>query len=249
MHKSFIRVVAAVLALMLSVNLLAACDSSPTEIENPVTATSVAYNASGIYTTLIASEQVDLSGIDPAQTEVTCVPSTHVTAEITEIVPSGKGWNVTFSDESAQKNAPTGYTITFKNIDQTADVEVIFPEMSLTSNKNSVTAAAKNVSLTLTLDGGSFEETVDAEQVTLSGSFAKMKIKSLSVADSKMKLSLAGSPVKNKQINAFQSGTVTVQSSGIVNGYKGSDCRDRSGKEIHRAQRSQHSVCRRNRQR
>lgn len=221
MRKTFTRFVAAVLALMLSVNMLAACgDSGPTEIANPVTATSVAYNASGIYTTLIASEQVDLSGIDPAQTEVTCVPSTHVTAEITEIVPSGKGWSITFSDKSARKSAPTGYTITFKNIDQTADVGVIFPEMSLTSNKNSVTAAAKNVSLTLTLDGGSFEETVYAEQVTLGGSFAKMKIKSLSVADNKMKLSLTGSPVKNKQINAYQSGTVTVQSSGIVNGYK-----------------------------
>lgn len=128
-----------------------------------ITATAVKFSKDGKYTTTVSSEKVDLSGVNEENVEVRYLDmeaaskaeeATDATTETTEEIKiedvyplsakvesvkaaDKKSYEITFTDDKAATFPTKDYVMVFKCVegeDNTASVEVEFPEITLTPN-------------------------------------------------------------------------------------------------------------------
>lgn len=123
---------------------------------------------------------------------------------------------VTFTDDKADVNRPTSYGVTVNRADGDKDkhilapVTVNFPEYTLTSTVDSVSAYANPVRITLQLNDGEFASGVTEEDITLSGSFANLSVQSLSAAGKNLTMQLSGEIERSESSNAYLDGVIKV---------------------------------------
>ena len=212
-----------------------------------ITATAVKFSKDGKYTTTVSSEKVDLSGVNEENVEVRYLDmeaaskaeeATDATTETTEEIKiedvyplsakvesvkaaDKKSYEITFTDDKASTFPTKDYVMIFKCVegeDNTASVEVEFPEITLTPNVKSVVSNAKGAKVTLAIDGSTFEDGISKKDIYLNNAFSDMKIESVSSSDKNLTVQLKGSPVRN-EAGAYQWGSVNVKPSGIIDGY------------------------------
>lgn len=152
---------------------------------------------------------------------------TEVKAQIQSVVRQDeKTLIISFTDSQAVSNLPDSYAV-FVSKSKTgigktvgAAAEVAYPDHTLTPNLTSVSVHDKDIRLTLTLSEGEFSANVPKEQIQLDGSFANLKIDSLSAAGKNLTMQLTGEMSKNESVNAYLNGFVTIDRNAIVNGYR-----------------------------
>lgn len=152
---------------------------------------------------------------------------TKVNAEIQSVVRQDeKTLIISFTDSHVASNLPNSYAVFVKkNMTGVGKVigaasEVVYSDNTLTPNLTSVSVLDKDIRLTLTLSEGEFSETVTKEQINLGGSFENLNIDSLSAAGKNITMQLTGEMKKDKTVNAFLNGFVTIDRNAIVNGYE-----------------------------
>ena len=209
--------------------------------EVSITATAVKYTKSGQYTTTVSSKKVDLSGITADNVEVryldlTAAPEANseaaeeaklkdiysLSAKVESVKPTDKkSYEITFTDNKAAEYITDSYIILLKGVegdDNTADVAVEFPEITLTPDVENVVSNAKEAKVTLAIDGSTFEDGISEKDIYLDNAFSDMKIESVSSSDKNLTVQLKGSPVRN-EAGAYQWGAIKVKPSGIKDGY------------------------------
>ena len=132
-----------------------------------------------------------------------------------------KSYEITFTDDKAADYLTDNYIVLFKDVEgdnNTADVAVEFPEITLTPDVENVVSDATQAKVTLTIDGSTFEGGISEEDIYLDNAFSDMKIESVSSSDKNLTVQLKGTPVKNAA-GAYQWGSVNVKPSGIKDGY------------------------------
>ena len=102
--------------------------------------------------------------------------------------------------------------------DNTANVEVEFPDITLIPDVENVVSDATEAKITLAIDGSTFEDGISEEDIYLADAFSDMKIESVSSSDNNLTVQLTGLPVRN-EAGAYQWGSVNVKPSGITDGY------------------------------
>lgn len=130
-----------------------------------------------------------------------------------------KGYDITFTDENAADYATKDYIITFEGTEDTANVAVDFPEITLTPDVEFVTPSQKDIKLTLSISGSEFEGKITEADITIGDSFEKMKKEVISSSANNLTLELKGDIMKN-EAGAYQWGTVGVKPSAIKDGYE-----------------------------
>ena len=241
MKKTVQRVISLLLAVVLVVGVFAGCGKANKEETAAITATAVKYAKSGQYTTTVSSKKVDLSGITADNVEVryldlTAVPEASseaaqeadledvysLCAKVESVKPTDKkSCEITFPDDKAAEYITDSYIVLFKGVegdDNTASVEVEFPEITLTPDVENVVSDVTEAKITLAIDGGAFEDGISEEDIYLADAFSDMKIESVSSSDKNLTVQLTGSPVRN-EAGAYQWGSVNVKPSGITDGY------------------------------
>ena len=237
MTKTIKRVISVLLAIVLVVGTFAGCGNSKKD-EPPIAATAVKFSKSGQYTTTVSSKKVDLSGVtadnvevrylDPTadpeaeSTEATIEDFYPLSAKVEGVKAAGKkSCEITFTDDKASELITGNYIILFKGVegdDNTAGVEVEFPEITLTPDVENVVSDATQAKVTLAIDGSTFEEGISEKDVYLDNAFSDMKIESVSSSDKNLTVQLKGSSVRN-EAGAYQWGAIKVKPSGIKDGY------------------------------
>ena len=132
-----------------------------------------------------------------------------------------KSYEITFTDDKAAELITDSYIVLFKGVegdDNTASVEVEFPEITLTPDVENVVSDATQAKVTLAIDGSTFEEGISEKDIYLDNAFSDMKIESVSSSDKNLTVQLKGSPVRNAA-GAYQWGSINVKPSGIKDGY------------------------------
>lgn len=132
-----------------------------------------------------------------------------------------KSYEITFTDDKAAELITDSYIVLFKGVegdDNTASVEVEFPEITLTPDVENVVSDATQAKVTLAIDGSTFEEGISEKDIYLDNAFSDMKIESVSSSDKNLTVQLKGSPVRN-EAGAYQWGAIKVKPSGIKDGY------------------------------
>lgn len=134
-----------------------------------------------------------------------------------------KSYEITFTDESvAPYTAPAHYIVYFKGVEgesNTADVNVEFPEITLTPDVDYVISNATEAKISLTINGGEFEDDISQEDISVGDSFEKMDAEILSASGNNLTMQLKGKPEKN-ELGIYQWGTIGVKPSGIKNGFE-----------------------------
>ena len=236
-----------ILALMLTVLMLlptlAACSrkNEETETEAAITATPVKYSKSGKYTTTVSSKKVNLSGVTADNVEVrsldlTAAPEANpgaagevkledlysLSAKVENVKTAGKkSCEITFTDDKAAENITGSYIVLFKSIkgdNNTASVEVEFPEITLTPDVENVVSDATQAKVTLAIEGSTFEDGISEKDIYLDHAFSDMTIESVSSSEKNLTVQLKGTPVRN-ELGVYQWGSVNVKPSGIKDGY------------------------------
>lgn len=236
-----------ILALMLTVLMLlptlAACSrkNEETETEAAITATPVKYSKSGKYTTTVSSKKVNLSGVTADNVEVryldlTAAPEANpgaagevkledlysLSAKVENVKTAGKkSCEITFTDDKAAENITGSYIVLFKSIkgdNNTASVEVEFPEITLTPDVENVLSDATQAKVTLAIEGSTFEDGISEKDIYLDHAFSDMTIESVSSSEKNLTVQLKGTPVRN-ELGVYQWGSVNVKPSGIKDGY------------------------------
>jgi len=224
------------------VSALAACKQNTDETENEaaITATPVKYSRSGNYTTTVSSENIDLSGITAENVEVrsldpAAVPDNSgsesaktgienvytLSAKVESVKADKKSCEITFTDDKAAENITGSYIVLFKSIngdDNTASVEVEFPEITLTPDVENVVSDATQAKVTLAIEGSTFEDGISEKDIYLDHAFSDMTIESVSSSEKNLTVQLKGTPVRN-ELGVYQWGSVNVKPSGIKDGY------------------------------
>ena len=231
------RVISVLLAIVLVVGTFAGCGNSKKD-EPPIAATAVKFSKSGQYTTTVSSKKVDLSGVtadnvevrylDPTadreteSTEATIEDFYPLSAKIESVKAADKkSCEITFTDDKAAELTTGNYIILFKGVegdDNTADVTVDFPEITLTPDVENVVSDATQAKVTLAIDGSTFEDGISEKDIYLDNAFSDMKIESVSSSDKNLTVQLKGSPVRN-EVGTYQWGAIKVKPSGIKDGY------------------------------
>ena len=132
-----------------------------------------------------------------------------------------KNYEIAFTDDKAAQYTTGNYIVLFKGVegdDNTADVAVEFPEITLTPDVESVVSNTKETKLSFAIDGSTFEKGISKKDIYLDNAFSDMKIESVSSSDKNLTVQLSGSPVRN-DADAYQWGSVNVKPSGIKDGY------------------------------
>ena len=132
-----------------------------------------------------------------------------------------KNCEITFTDDRAAELKTGNYIILFKSIegdDNTANVSVEFPEITLTPDVENVVSDATQAKVTLAIDGSAFEDGISEKDIYLDNAFSDMKIESVASSDKNLTVQLKGSPVRNAA-GAYQWGSINVKPSGIKDGY------------------------------
>ncbi len=234
-----------ILALVIISSVLTACGEpkatpDEAEAEPAITATAVKFAKSGKYTTTVTSDKVDLSGITAKDVEISYVDISGVAIEevqqsaatsdeeviaatVKVKVDSVKantngGYDISFTDENAPLNPTNYYDINFTKLEETALAEVVYPEITLTTDVENVVSDAKEAKVTLAIDGSTFEDGISEKDIYLDNAFSDMKIESVSSSDKNLTVQLKGSPVRN-EAGAYQWGAIKVKPSGIKDGY------------------------------
>lgn len=253
--RMWTRIVSGALVGVMMMTMFAGCDNKKEEEQGiQGTATDMSYNAEGKFTTVVTAEGVsfpedistekvhagyyvvDEKALNEAiaaegdKEESDINPqdySTEVTAKVDGVTRKDEHTlEITFSDEKAEENKPSGYGITV--IGKTDDVKnavmakakVVYPEYTLTPNVTSVSALDKEVRLTLELNEGEYADGVSKEDVTLSGAFENLTIADLSASGKNLTMQLTGEIVKHESSNAYLDGGVCLDSSAVVDGAK-----------------------------
>ena len=241
--KKMKQILALMLAVLMLVPALAACKQNTDETENEaaITATPVKYSRSGNYTTTVSSEKIDFSGItaenvevrslDPAAVPVnsgsesakTGIENVYSLSAKVESVKAAdkKSYEITFTDDKAAENITGSYIVLFKSIkgdDNTASVEVEFPEITLTPDVENVVSDATQAKVTLAIEGSTFEDGISEKDIYLDHAFSDMTIESVSSSEKNLTVQLKGTPVRN-ELGVYQWGSVNVKPSGIKDGY------------------------------
>ena len=152
---------------------------------------------------------------------------TEVKAQIQSVVRQDeKTLIISFADSQVASNLPDSYAV-FVSKSKTgigkmvgAAVEVAYPDHSVTPSVKSVSVLDHDVRLTLELSEGEFAANVTKEQIKLGGSFANLKIDSLSAAGKNLTMQLSGDMTKEEAVNAYLNGSVTISKDAMINGYK-----------------------------
>ena len=211
---------------------------------NAAEASAVKYTSSGEYTTTVSSDKVNFNAL--SADDITITYSTinsddyfkalensedisevdeskfvkDVTLQASEVkVNDDNTVSLSFIDKDAEENATDGYEVYFKKQNAAAYVEVEFPDHTLTTNVDSVLASDKDIRLTLTPNEGEFSENVSADKITLSGSFEKMNIESLSAAGKNLTVQLTGDLSLNEGSGVYLDGIVTIAKEGFKDGH------------------------------
>lgn len=132
-----------------------------------------------------------------------------------------KSCEITFTDDKAAEFITGSYIILFKSVegdDNTANVSVEFPEITLTPDVENIVSDATQAKVTLAIDGSAFEDGISEKDIYLDNAFSDMKIESVSSSDKNLTVQLKGSPVRNAA-GAYQWGSINVKPSGIKDGY------------------------------
>ena len=157
-----------------------------------------------------ATEETKLEDVYPLFAKVESVKATDK-----------KSCEITFTDDRAAELKTGNYIILFKSIegdDNTANVSVEFPEITLTPDVENVVSDATQAKVTLAIDGSTFEDGISEKDIYLDNAFSDMKIESVSSSDKNLTVQLKGSPVRN-EVGAYQWGAIKVKPSGIKDGY------------------------------
>lgn len=132
-----------------------------------------------------------------------------------------KSYEISFTDENAATLLTKDYVIVFKGVEgdeNTAAVEVEFPEITLTPDVENIVSNATQAKVTLAIDGSTFEDGISENDIYLNNAFSDMEIESVSSSDKNLTVQLKGSPVRN-EAGAYQWGSINVKPSGITDGY------------------------------
>ena len=157
-----------------------------------------------------ATEETKLEDVYPLFAKVESVKATDK-----------KSCEITFTDDRAAELKTGSYIVLFKSVegdDNTASVEVEFPEITLTPDVENVVSDATQAKVTLAIDGSTFEDGISEKDIYLDNAFSDMKIESVSSSDKNLTVQLKGSPVRN-EVGAYQWGAIKVKPSGIKDGY------------------------------
>ena len=134
-----------------------------------------------------------------------------------------KCYEITFTDESvAPYTAPAHYIVYFKGVEgesNTADVNVEFPDITLTPDVDYVLSNATEAKITLSINGGEFEHGISQEDIFVGDSFEKMNVESFSASGNNLTMQLKGELEKN-ELGIYQWGTIGVKPSGIKNAFE-----------------------------
>ena len=134
-------------------------------------------------------------------------------AKVTGVKANGDKLELSFQDSDAAENLTGYYDIELKGGDfdnASSQVEVEFKDYKLTPNIKYVASNDKDIRLTLQLNEGSFADKVEKDDITLSGSFGKMEIKSISSAGKNLTMQLSGAPEIPEGMSAYVDGIVDV---------------------------------------
>ena len=241
--KKMKQILALMLAVLMLVPALAACKQNTDETENEaaITATPVKYSRSGNYTTTVSSEKIDLSGITAENVEIrsldlaavpvnsgsesakTGIENVYTFSAKVESVKAAdkKSCEITFTDDKAAENITGSYIVLFKSIkgdNNTAFVEVEFPEITLTPDVENVVSDATQAKVTLAIEGSTFEDGISEKDIYLDHAFSDMTIESVSSSEKNLTVQLKGTPVRN-ELGVYQWGSINVKPSGIKDGY------------------------------
>ena len=241
--KKMKQILALMLAVLMLAPALAACKQNTDETENEaaITATPVKYSRSGNYTTTVSSEKIDLSGVTADNVEVRYLDWNNIPevsdAKSTEIgiedvytlsakvgsvkTTDKKSCEITFTDDKAAENITGSYIVLFKSIkgdNNTASVEVEFPEITLTPDVENVVSDTTQAKVTLAIEGSTFEDGISEKDIYLDHAFSDMTIESVSSSEKNLTVQLKGTPVRN-ELGVYQWGSVNVKPSGIKDGY------------------------------
>lgn len=246
MSKTVKRAISLLLVAVLLVGTFSGCIKSNKEEEAAITATSIKFTKSGQYTTTVTSKKFDLSSIAADNIEVKYAdPNSNAVIEEgfsedmseTELIDtlyslkakvdsvsenSSGGYDISFTDDKAAELTPGDYLIVFKSISDSnayTYVDVDFPEITVTSDIEFVTAEDKETKVTLTLDGSEYTDSVTADQIVLGNAFSDMQVASVSASDKNLTVQLTGTPVQNS-VGAYQWGTVGVKPAALKDGYQ-----------------------------
>ena len=157
-----------------------------------------------------ATEETKLEDVYPLFAKVESVKATDK-----------KSCEITFTDDRAAELKTGSYIVLFKSVegdDNTASVEVEFPEITLTPDVENVVSDATQAKVTLAIDGSTFEDGISEKDIYLDNAFSDMKIESVSSSNKNLTVQLKGSPVRN-EVGAYQWGAIKVKPSGIKDGY------------------------------
>ncbi len=127
---------------------------------------------------------------------------------------------ISFNDPAASDNMVGCYNVhlngkKYGGEDVVVDLGVEYKEYDLTPNIKSVLSNAEETRLTLTLNDGSFADKVTKDDITLSGSFEKMKIDSLSCSGKNLTMQLTGKSQKPQGLTTYVDGCVAVKAQAV----------------------------------
>ena len=201
--------------------------------ENPIKATSVKFSKSGQYTTTVTSDKVDLSGINADNVEISYIITNNeevngeinstnetIKAKVESVTKNNnEGFDIVFTDEKASEYAPASYSVIIKDSDNGGSIQVEFPQIKLTPDIEFVTANSDTTKVTLTIDGSEFEDEITKDDIILDDSFSEMTIESISSSNKNLTMQLSGTPIRNKVVNAYLFGTISVKPNAIKDGF------------------------------
>ena len=169
-----------------------------------------------------ATEEAAADAATETTEEIKIEDAYPLSAKVDRVEAAGrKSCEITFTDDKADERATGSYIVLFKGVegdDNTASVEVEFPEITLTPDVENVVSDATQAKVTLAIDGSTFEDGISEKDIYLDNAFSDMKIESVSSSEKNLTVQLKGSPVRN-EAGAYQWGSVNVKPSGIKDGY------------------------------
>ena len=168
-----------------------------------------------------ATEEAAADAATETTEEIKIEDAYPLSAKVDRVEAAGrKSCEITFTDDKADERATGSYIVLFKGVegdDNTASVEVEFPEITLTPDVENVVSDATQAKVTLAIDGSTFEDGISEKDIYLDNAFSDMKIESVSSSEKNLTVQLKGSPVRN-EAGAYQWGSVNVKPSGIKDG-------------------------------
>ncbi len=127
---------------------------------------------------------------------------------LTMAVTTLAGWTSQDS-ASAQSSSNAAVDTAAVNYDLSAS------DMTMTADLSYVVSDSEVNTITLTLEGGTFKEGIGTDDIRLDNAFAQMTVGDVSASGNTLTLKLKGTPVKNKQVNIYEAGTIVVLASCI----------------------------------